>query len=306
MLSVKLVGNAVEDLRRELPHVIALFVLLLLLLVVLTKFKWVHASQIPGNWHDVYCGDMCLGNSCFSLSGGKSRVGIVYDEQAMGDWRELFNRISRERQFTLAEPIPEAAISTGVLRDYELVILHNKKITPNEVKAVEDYLGSGGTVLMIGDAATELYYTGQELAEYELVNQSKPGWYEFKLEEIKKQKGFGMLANHLGAQYLGGQNETKFDIKTVQRSHLIMSSFPQGLTGLDEMPYAKVSYRPELTTKIASIEHGKVEYPAILETKLGIPFFSRTYMMYLAFPIENAGPGSKTLLQNVMDYLVTC
>ncbi len=300
-------SNAVEDLRKELPHIIALVVLLLLLLVVLTKFKWVHASQIPGNWHDVYCGDICLGSACFgSLSGGKSRVGLVYDDLAMGNWRELYGRISRERLFTLVEPIPERAISSGLLSGYELVILHNKRITRNEARAVEDYLGAGGTVLMIGDAATEYYIAGEELKEYELVNQSKPGWYEFKVNETANLKGFGPLAGHLGAQYLGGENESVFEIGTVQRSHLIMSSFPQGLIGLNAMPFAQVSINPALTTKIASVVKGKDEFPGILETKLGTPFFGRTYMMYLAFPIENAGPGSKTLLQNLMDYLVVC
>ncbi|MFA6048550.1 MAG: hypothetical protein WC792_01210 [Candidatus Micrarchaeia archaeon] len=300
--------SAADDLKRELPHVIALLVLLLVLLIVLTKFKWVHASQVPGNWHDVYCGDICLGNVCFgSLSGGKSRVGLIYDELAMGDWRTLYQRVSNERLFTLIEPIPEFDVSSGLLSNYELVILHNKRITLKEARAVEDYLGAGGTVLMIGDAATEYYLSAEELAEAELMEQSKPGWYVFKINETKAQKGFGILANQLGAQYLGGENQTTFEVKTVLRQHLIMASFPEGLKGLNEMPFAKVVASPAYTTKLANIVHGNsTGYPAILETKLGLPFFGRTYMMYVAFPIENAGPGSKTLLQNIMDYLVVC
>ncbi len=286
-----------------MPHVIALVVLLLVLLVVLTKFKWVHASQVPGNWHDIYCGDILPG---VSLSGGHSRVALVYDDLAMGDWRVLQQRIANERLFTLVEPIPEFDISSGLLSQYELVILHNKRITLKEAQAVEDYLASGGTVLMIGDAASQYYLSPDELAEADVIEQAKPGWKAFKINETAAQKGFGVLANQLGAQYLGGVNESSFEVKTVLRQHLVMASFPDGLKGFPPLPFAKVAADPAYTTKLASIVQGKDEYPGVLETKLGLPFFGRTYMMYVAFPIENAGPGSKTLLQNIMDYLVVC
>ncbi|MFQ5405832.1 MAG: hypothetical protein ACE5DI_01605 [Candidatus Micrarchaeia archaeon] len=293
--------SGVDDLRKELPHILVLFALLLLLLVVLTRFKWVHASQVPGNWHDIYCGDICLGNSCFSLSGGKSRVALVYDDDAMGDWRTLERRITRERMFTLVYPVKASVISVDLLRDYELVILHNKHITRNQAKAVQEYLDTGGTVLWIADAASDYYLTGEELKQAEFENQSKPGWYDYVVEQTSSLKGFGLLADDLGAQYLGSENASLFEVKTVNKRHLIMASFPEGLRGFPKLPFVRVSPNPARTSILATITRGDEEFPAVLETKLG-----RVTMIYVAFPIENAGSGSKTLLQNVMDYLVVC
>ena len=286
----------IDDLKKEIPHVIVLLALLLVLLIVMTKFRIIHCSQVPGNWCDVYCS---------YFNGGKSRVALVSGTGGMGDPNLLYNTISQQRLFTFIEPVPMQGLSSGLLKSYELVILEKaKKITPNQARALQEYIAQGGAILVIGDSATEYYVSDEELAAAQVEDQAKPGATD-RLKKIANQSGFGILSTELQAKYIKTESpSSSLVFKKILRNHLVMS----GLIGefaLPTVPYSRVAANAAGTTIVATLKtkagaEDSVEYPAILDTKIGF----RTAAIYVAFPLESSG--SKTLLLNVMDYLVTC
>jgi len=142
--------DAASDLARELPHVIVLVVLVLVLLVVVTKFNWVHCSQIPGNWCEVYCNVVMRTHS---------RVALVYGDDGIGDPTALENMIRRVRPYTYLEPVRLSDASYGMLKGYDLVILeHARSVSYKESRALREYLNKGGMMVWVGDSASRHYY----------------------------------------------------------------------------------------------------------------------------------------------------
>ncbi|NYZ78341.1 hypothetical protein H0N96_02995, partial [Candidatus Micrarchaeota archaeon] len=150
--------DGMAELKRELPHILVLVILLLVVLVLLTKFQWVHCTQVPGNWCDIYCNYVLQAHS---------RVAIVSDPAAggIGDAYALETMIRRVRPTTYVEPLPLEALSYGAIKGYDLIVLEQmKKITFGQARAIDDFVRGGGTLLWIGDAASEYYIDENDLA----------------------------------------------------------------------------------------------------------------------------------------------
>jgi hypothetical protein len=294
--------SATSDLKRAIPNIVILAVLVVILLVILTKFKWVSCSQVPG-WCPIYC-------QMF----GKSRVAIVYGEDGIGDPATLEKLIMRLRPGTVVERMPVDAISSGLLKNYELIVLEKAKtMTFRQAGALQLYLDSGGNLLWIGDSASNWTLSSEDIADALAKNASRPGYYEALMKQVNETSGFGPLSNYIMARYDRTQSAEAAQFKAIDYSHPIVRGY--GAAGYafetPAMPYAVVSEKPGVT-KIASLKAGGKEYPAILETR----YVGK--IIYFAFPLDqmlveaarasgDAGtlPGSQLLI-NLFDYLVEC
>ncbi len=285
-------AGEVREFLRELPHVIVLALLIIALLFVATKFKWVHCSQVP-QWCDVYC-----------TIAGHSQVAVIsggQDDPGIGDGLLLRKRITGERLFTNVVPFRASEVSSGLLDDYELVVLTKyKRITLRQAIALRDYLERGGSILWQGDAASEYVFPEEDKEFAKLENYTKPGFYEYYGDLVNnKTKGFGLLGDFLSAKYnrtVAASTEV-IRIRALKESHLVV----QGVKNfnLTRAPYAVVTEDPRFVTKAAVLKTpDNKEYPMFIERK----FVGRLF--YTAVPLEYID--SKTLLTNVMDYLVTC
>lgn len=281
--------------KENIPHIIVLALLVLLLLVVVTKFKIIHCTQVPG-WCDTYC-------SMF----GNSKVAVISGAGAIGNATQLILSIQRAHPITLVEEFPASEMSAGLLEPYELIVIEGpKNFTYKQRIALMDYLDRGGSLLLIGDAITSQYVTQEDLELALLLNATKPGYYEQVLKEQNKTpKGFGDLGTYyLGAQYVRTEQPQQATLKIVTRDNPIVrglrAEFQLGnATGAPRpVPFAVVTENPAVVTKAALIAAGGKEYPAVLERK----YVGR--IVYIAFPLELAG--SPTLIGNIFDYLVTC
>ena len=290
-------SESMDELKKELPHVIVLCLLIIVLLVIVTKFKMVHCSQIP-QWCAIYCQIM-----------GRSRVALVSGDAGIGDPNQLGKLVQELRFYTLVEPFPASEMSYGLLKDYEVVVLeHFRNITVGQTSALKAYLSGGGTVLWIGDAASNLYLSEEDKAEAKLVNETWASenktaagglsYYEALEKKVENTKGFGDLSNYLMAAYVENKAPAEpFVLKIVDKDHLISKGLK---TEFSNQPaeFAAVNERPASVTKIAVIRTGGKEYPAIFESS----YVGK--IIYVAFPLEIAN--SSALITNIMDYLVTC
>lgn len=289
-----------KDFVKMIPHVIVLLILVLVLLVVLTKFKWIHCSQIP-MWCSVYC-------NLF----GRSRVLLVTGEGGIGTPIDLKNEIMNYRYYTIVEgPANVNMLSIGYLKNYEVVILEGvKNITKSQADAIKMYLEQGGNMLWIGDAGTGYYLSEEDLALAKMRNQSEPWYYERLVRSINRTIGFGDLSNYLLVSYLETKHPSKEILfKTINRDHMIMKGIDTEFT-IPAVPFAVVRPVSAGTNVLAYLRIDGKDYPAIVETK----YVGR--IVYLAFPIEQIisktftpgreGGKGKYLLINIMDYLVTC
>lgn len=282
--------------KENIPHIIVLALLVVLLLVVVTKFKWVHCSQVPG-WCDVYCSAM-----------GNSRVAIITGQGAIGDSSLLVPLLQRTHPITLVEPFPADQMSAGLLEPYELVIVEGpKNFSLKQRYALEDYLDRGGSLLLVGDAITNQIVTADDLELARIINATKPYYYERIVNESKKVvKGFGELGSYyMATEYIRTEAPQPITLKRVARDSPIMAGLrDEFLIGSGSnatprrVPYSVVTENPAAVTKIAVMRIGDREYPAILERK----YAGR--IIYFAFPPEQAN--SPTLIANLLDYLITC
>jgi hypothetical protein len=279
--------------RETIPHLIVLALLVLVLLVVVTKFKRAHCTAIPG-WCDVYC-------SLF----GNSKVAVITGAGAIGNTSLLLPLVQRAHPITLVEPFPAEQMSLGLLEPYELVVVEGvKNFSLKQRVALLDYLDRGGSLLLVGDAVTEFYVSPEDLDLARLLNATNPGYYERVLNESRRAPpGFGELGeSYVGADYVRTEPAQPATLKVVARGHPLVKGlreeFPLGNASGGRVPFAVVTEQPRAVTKVAVLRAGGREYPALLEAK----YVGR--IVYFAFPPELAG--SPTLLANVFDYLVTC
>ncbi|MBI3588403.1 hypothetical protein HY095_04365 [Candidatus Micrarchaeota archaeon] len=290
----------------ELPHIVIVAALLVVLVFVATEFQWVHCSAIP-QWCSVYC----------SVK-GHSRVAVVYDPDGggLGNALLLRSRIEHDRPYTSVVPIRSDEISAGVLRNYALVILtQHRKIGISEALSIRDYLkgaqytggqqvrdlrdlvGGGASLLWEGDAASEYVITDSDDSRLRIENATSPGSYESYATYVKNHsRGFGLLGEILGAR-LNATKAGSVQFKAISDTSPIVSGVKN--FNLTTTQYAVVNEDPRLVNKIAVIKApGGKEVPMLLERK----FVGR--IVYTAIPLELID--SKTLLGNVMDYLVSC
>lgn len=292
--------GAEDDLKRELPHVILLGVLLLVLLVVVTKFKWIHCSQVPGDWCSVYC----------SIS-GKSRVALVSGDNGTGDPSYLFGLISNSRQYTLIEPYPAEGLSTSLLRNYELVVFEKmKRITPSQEKAIKEYADTGGSIIWIADAGTEHYLSPRDLQDALDKNESDPGYYEDYVKEVNKTKGFGGMSSLLKVTFQKMENSTQhLKFKVVDRNSLVTRGMNSTFDVIANET-AVVNADPSQAAILYSVYGTKSctkdkPCPAITAYKYA------GWIVYSSIPLEGikspfARAEVSTALANIFDFLVSC
>lgn len=288
--------GAAEDFKKELPHIIVLALLILVLLVIVTKFQVIHCSQIP-QWCSVYCQIM-----------GKSRVAIIAGEDGMGNPQELSRVIQTLRFYTVVEPFPAKEMSYGLLKDYDLVILeHFRNITVGQMNVLKAYLNGGGSALWIGDAASNLYLSDEDLAEARLTDEtwtSQNRTYQgmnytaFLQKSVSETKGFGELGSYLMAAFVEKKAPSEpITLRMVAKDHLIAKGLKTEFSN-PPAELAVVNERPAGVTKIAVAKVGGKEYAAIFESN----YIGK--IVFVAFPLE--GANSTALITNIFDYLVTC
>ncbi|MFH0836484.1 MAG: hypothetical protein V1834_04965 [Candidatus Micrarchaeota archaeon] len=282
---------------KEAFHVLLAIVLVIVVLVLLTRFQWIHCSQVPGvNWCEIYCDNIIQKSS---------RVAVVYDPAAAGDSignaTLLSNILSRRRGITLVQPYPVSQMSAGLLKSYDLVVLEQApRLTFKQVDALLGYLDSGGTLVWVGDSASELYLSEEDLALALQRNATEPGSYEEIVKMVNNSYGFGYFGDRaLLARFVGEVNVTEaVTLSLVDTDHPITGGIFWEFETLPMKQFAYVSENPAGVDKIAVLKYKNKEYPAILETRYA------GKVVYFAYPIE--ATNSTSLMDNLLDYLLPC
>lgn len=285
-----------SSVAKDLAHILVLLVLILVLLVVVTKFKIIHPSAIPG-WQGAYC---------TYIEQKHSVVGFVYGSDGAGNPEKLVEELSKNRPSLRAELVQLQDITPGLLSRYEVLVLEKSKtVSFRALSALEGYLDSGGSLIWTSDALSNQVLDARDLEEARQVNETKPGWfnqtgkdyYTWFIDTYQDQKGFGEFGN----KFLGGFLKTQRASSTTEftpviRSHLILSGI--GIVGVPVGTTVGVVNQNDDIDMIASIKHGQETFPGLLERK----YVGR--IIYLAFPLEALE--SQTFIDNLFDYLVTC
>ncbi len=284
---------------RDAAHILVLLVLLLVLLVVVTKFKIVHPSAIPG-WQGVYC---------TYVEQKHSVVGFVYGADGAGDPEQLVQDLTKNRPLLRTELVRLQDATPALLSRYEVIVLERSRTVPIRVVSVlEGYLDSGGTLVWTGDSLSHQVLDERDFEEARQLNSTTyrnwanststgKDYYSWFLETYGNVQGFGGF----GDKFLGGYlrteraSSTTF-LKPVIREHLLLSGIAS--TPLEQGGFLGVVNQNDDVDMLASIEHSSEVFPGILEKK----YVGR--VLYFAFPLEALG--SKTFIDNVFDYLVTC
>ncbi|MFA4946230.1 MAG: hypothetical protein WC607_01670 [Candidatus Micrarchaeia archaeon] len=287
----------------ELPHILAFILLLVVLLVVLTRFGWVHCSQVPGNWCEIYCDQILRSHS---------RVILLSGDEGLGDPRALENEIRRVRPYTYLEPFDAEYLTAGMLENADLVILERMRtVSFTQALAIRDYVQKGGAMIWIGDAATDYYVDDYELAKARAMddeavyaaeaggyNISDANYYEHALLNASGQRGFYFLSGVLASDFTAvNSTDGGAGLKIVNRNHLIAKGLSPEF-GILASEYAVVAPTAQSANIIAMVTADGKDYPGIIETRYG------GKVIFVAFPLEQAN--STTLLMNILDYLVAC
>ncbi len=284
------------NLARDVAHIVVLFVLLVLLLVIVTKFKVIHPSVVPG-WQGVYCS---------YIEQKHSIVGFVYGEDGAGDPEKLVEELSKNRPSLRTELMRQSDVTPGLLSRFEVIVLEKSRTASfRTLNAIEGYLDSGGSLIWTGDSLSKQVLDDRDLEEARQLNETRSNWfnrtgkdyYTWLVDTYESQKGFGEFGNKFLGGFLGTEKASQStELNPLARDHLILSgvqrvSIPAGTT-------LGVVNQNDDVTMLASIAHGAKSFPAILEKK----YVGR--IIYLAFPLE--GLESQSFIDNVFDYLVTC
>ncbi|MEW5955603.1 MAG: hypothetical protein AB1626_03650 [Candidatus Micrarchaeota archaeon] len=286
-----------ESAQETLIKIIVFVALVLVLLVVLTKFKFIHPRDIPG-WKGLYCG---------VIEQRQSRIMILHGDEGLGDPEKLANQLSRFRISAPPEQLHASRLSSGMLKNYELVIVDRmKRITFTQAEALKSYMDGGGSIVWIGDAGSDYYLSEEDRQAALLENETNPGAYERLLNKSERTTGFGDIGrDYLGVTYLRTENATSgVVLKVVDRSNVLVQAVVQELE-VGSMSFAVVNENKggaAFISKSAVLDYGGHEYPAVIDSK----YVGR--IVYIAFPpeqiTESAYPTG--LLTNMVDYLVSC
>ena len=152
-----------SNITKEIPHLIVMAVLVVVLLVVLTKFQWIHCSAIPG-WCNIYCNQIIRSNT---------QAALIYGDSGIGDPEAMENMVRRVRPNIVLAPVPLQDLSSGLLKRFDLVILtHARDISSRQSTVLFDFLNRGGSLIMVGDSATRHHYDPYDLLIAQRNNQS--------------------------------------------------------------------------------------------------------------------------------------
>lgn len=283
----------------DILHLVVLAVLLIVLLVVLTKFKIVHPSVVPG-WQGFYC---------TYVEGKHSQVAIITSHSGSGDAQTLYNLISNERPDLRMSLLQARDLSPQLLSRYELVILEQSKdISFKSVDALQSYLDKGGSLIWTGDALSNQQPDESDIAEAKLKNETEKdfsnktqgrwnSYYDYFLDRTK-QEGFGAFGENFIGSYISTSTVQQANLKIILDDHLLVIGL------LKDLPLKKGTQITQVNTGsglalIASIPTGNgTETPGVVEQK----YVGK--IIYFAVPLTSIE--SKTLRQNLFEYLVTC
>ena len=285
-----------QSLVKDLAHVAVLLILLVVLLVIVTKFKVIHPSVIPG-WQGVYC---------TYIEQKHSVVGFVYGADGAGDPEALVTLLSNTRPTMRSELVQLEDITPGLLSRYEVLVLEkDKTVSFRALSALSSYLDSGGTVIWVGDSLSHQVLDSRDLEEARQLNATKLDWvnrtgkdyYSWFLEKYQNQIGFGEFGNQFFGGYLRTEKASGAStLNPVIRDHLLLSGIPR--VKFARGTSLSVVNQNDGVNMLANIEHNGQTFPGILEIK----YVGR--ILYFAFPLEALD--SQTFLDNIFDYLVTC
>lgn len=297
-----------QTLRTEVPRILVLVGLLLILLVLLTKFRWIHCSQVlklgpinlPTNWCEVYCN---------YLNGPASKMAIVYGDIGIGDPDKLSTRIQQERldqarPYTIPYMIRIEDFAYESIKGFDVVFFERaKRITPSQASAVKKYIASGGTIVWIGDAGTEYYYQQVDIDQALALNTTEPFYYESFMQDLNTTNamgGFGPLTAYIGVKYTATMNATSNVTMTrIAKDNLMVADLVDEITFKADVPYAKVTFNPSGSSQVTKLTIGSASVPGIVEVRN-----PRVSAVYVSFPLEESP--SKGLINNILDYLVLC
>ncbi|MBI2445865.1 hypothetical protein HYV43_05755 [Candidatus Micrarchaeota archaeon] len=318
-----------SNIGKDLTHLVVLAVLVVVLLVVLTKFQWVHCSVIPG-WCNVYCNVITRSHAQVGLIYGPPGDGmgnpVADDLEARGSFE---NEIRALRPDIALLPISKDDLSAGLLKRYDVIILERaRSLSSRQIKVLIDFVEKGGTLVFVGDSATSQYVDPYDLL---LAQQENQTYYERlqrelnarnltwdsnyanrSIEEYKKtdtydtiqnyskvKRGFRKLVAVTAAEYNRTITRGYFvNLSIALPDHLVAKGLLKKLTDTQIREYAIVSVDPASTDIIAYIEDGKNRYPGIIETRYA------GKVIYFAYPPERTN--SATLLANTWDYIAQC
>jgi hypothetical protein len=301
-------ASLAQTIRTDVPRLLVLIGLLLILLVLLTKFRWIHCTQVlkvgpinmPTNWCEVYC---------TYLNGPASRIAIVYGDEGMGDPDRLSVRIQQERldqarPYTVPVMLRMDEFAYESIRGYDVVFFERaRRITPAQASAVKRYVASGGVIVWIGDTGTEYYYQQVDIDEALALNQTQPFYYENFMEDLNTTNsmgGFGPMAAYLGVKYTATENATSnVSMVRVAKDNLMVADLVDEIAFRTDIPYAKVTFNPSGASEVTKLKVGSANFPAIVEVRN-----PRVSAVYVSFPLEDSP--SKGLINNILDYLVLC
>lgn len=188
--------------KNQLANVIVLSVLVFALLVVLTKFRWLHCSSIPG-WCQIYWRIF------------PPMIAIVYGDEGIGDPQLLKSMIVRNTGYY---PVMYSlgGASIGVLDKYSVIIVERaRKMSDEQLMLFANLAAKGKVIVWIGDAGVA-NEEGHEV-----------GWKRKKVN----------FENVLMAEYRG-KSEGKWRVHIVDSMHPLV----QGMSNFDfEGEYAIVS-----------------------------------------------------------------
>lgn len=306
------------DATKEIPHLLVLAVLIIVLLVVLTKFQWIHCTLIPG-WCSLYCDQIIRSHP---------QVALIYDDYGIGDAQILENSIREVRPNIVLTPFQLKDLSSGLLKRYDLVILTRaKNVTSRQTQVLFDYLNAGGSLVLVGDSATEHTYdmydillaTQANQSFYDRLtrdlwsrnmtwtsayaNQSISDWkkteqYDMLVNSSLVRTGFRKLTRVVGAAYNKTIERRYFvNLSIAHPYHMITKGLMKEFQ-TQAREYAIVYPDPASTEILAFVVDKDERYPGIIETR----YSGR--VIYFAFPPEFIN--SNTLFTNVWDYLVPC
>ncbi len=129
------------DEQTKLANVVVLIVLLAALLVVATRFRWMHCSVIPG-WCDAYY-------QLFPV-----KIAIVTGDGGIGDAQMLKSMIYKNtRYYPIVYSTKQASL--GVLDQFGVVIVEGaKEMSDDELMMFATLAAKGKILIWIGDSGT--------------------------------------------------------------------------------------------------------------------------------------------------------
>ncbi len=315
-----------ENFGRDLAHIVVLAVLVLVLLVVLTKFQWIHCSQVPG-WCNIYCNTITRSHTQVAMLFGPEGDGIG-NPTGLGSLEDKIRGIRPDLAFV---PLPVQNLGAGVLKRFDVVILERAKtLTSIQVQVLLDYVKAGGTLVMVGDSGTvqtidpfdllsaqreealfiqrlnDALVVRNESSASAYYNRSieawkKTDWFEILNSSNTTRYGFRQLVYLTALEYNRTQVNARGDFAnlTIARpDHLVSKGLLYTLNNTQIQEYAVVQANRSRADILAFIQDGANRYPGIIENRFG------GKVLYFAFPPENVN--SNTLLANTFDYIAAC